>query len=36
MYKIKETFDKVEKYVKRFKIENEIIIPPKKVDLSKL
>ncbi len=34
--KIKETFDKVEKYVKRFKIENEIIIPPKKVDLSKL
>lgn len=34
--KIKETFDKVEKYVKKFKIENEIIIPPKKVDLSKL
>lgn len=34
--KIKETFDKVEKYVKRFKIENEVIIPPKKVDLSKL
>ena len=34
--KIKETFEKVEKYVKKFKIENEIIIPPKKVDLSKL
>lgn len=34
--KTKETFDKVEKYVKKFKIENEIIIPPKKVDLSKL
>ena len=34
--KIKETFDKVEKYVKKFKIENEIISPSKKVDLSKL
>lgn len=34
--KIKETFDKVEKYVKKIRIENEIIIPPKKVDLSKL
>lgn len=34
--KIKETFDKVEKFVKKFKIENEIIVPPERVNLNKL
>lgn len=34
--RIKETFDKVEKFVKKFKVEGEIIVSPKRVDLSKL
>lgn len=34
--KIKETFDKVENYVKKFKVQDEIVIPPKKVDITKL
>ncbi len=34
--KIKETFDKCEKLVEKFKVENDIIVVPKKVDLSKL
>lgn len=34
--KIKETFEKVENYVKKFKVENELIIAPKKIDISKL
>lgn len=34
--RIKETFDKVEKFVKKFKIENEIIVPPERVNLNKL
>lgn len=34
--KIKETFDKVENFVKKFKVEDEIIVPPKRVDLAKL
>lgn len=32
----KETFDKIEKFVKKFKIENEIIVPPERVNISKL
>ena len=34
--KIKDTFDKVENYVKKFKVQDEVILPPKKVDVSKL
>ena len=34
--KIKDTFDKVEKLIKKFKTEDEIIVPLKKVDVSKL
>lgn len=34
--KIKETFDKVENLVKKFKTENDIIVPLKKIDVSKL
>lgn len=34
--KIKESFEKVENYTKKFRVENEIIVPPKKVDISKL
>jgi len=34
--KIKETFDKVENYVKKFKVQDKIVVPPKKVDVTKL
>lgn len=34
--RIKETFEKCEKLVKKFKVENDIIVVPKKVDISKL
>ena len=34
--KLKETFDNVEKFVKKFKIKNEIIVPPERVIISKL
>jgi len=34
--KIKETFDKVERLVKKYKVKDGVIIPPKRVDVSKL
>lgn len=34
--KIKETFDKVEKLVSKLKIENELIVIPKRIEISKL
>ncbi len=34
--RIKETFDRVERFVKKFKIDNDIIVVPTKVVLSKL